>query len=148
MKNNVHKEELYEELWKARLIPRPSHPSVCCLQYYLGGRPSKTDLTQWRTWTCGGVAHSRKNRKWMHYRSKPMVHRTECSTSDSLGNVSWVQEAALQLYRRNVPLLHMSRYIITHDQSYQAFPYISTSYISISHWAVLAHLCLSPSVSV
>jgi len=33
---------------------------------------------------------------------------TEHSTSDSLGN----SEATLQLYRRNVPLLHMSRYVI------------------------------------
>jgi len=43
-------------------------------------------------------------------------HRmTECSTSDSLGNVSWIQKAALQLYRRNVPLLHTSRYVIPLD---------------------------------
>ena len=34
---------------------------------------------------------------------------TERSTSDSLGNVSWIQKAALQLYRRNVPLLHTAR---------------------------------------
>ena len=33
---------------------------------------------------------------------------TELSTSDDLSNVSWVQKAALQLYRRNVPLLHTS----------------------------------------
>ena len=32
---------------------------------------------------------------------------TEHLTSGSLGDVSWVQKAALQLYRRNVPLLHM-----------------------------------------
>jgi len=30
-------------------------------------------------------------------------------TSDSLGDVSWVQKAALQLYRGNVLLLHTSR---------------------------------------
>jgi len=33
---------------------------------------------------------------------------TECSTSGSLDDVSWIQKAALQLYRRNVSLLHMS----------------------------------------
>ena len=38
-----------------------------------------------------------------------MDHRMiERSTSDSLGDVSWVQNATLQLYRRNVPLLHTS----------------------------------------
>jgi len=33
---------------------------------------------------------------------------TEQSTSGSLDDISWVQEAASQLYRRNVPLLHTS----------------------------------------
>ena len=32
----------------------------------------------------------------------------ECLTSGSIGNVSWVQKADLQLYRRIVPLLRMS----------------------------------------
>jgi len=40
---------------------------------------------------------------------------TECSTSDSLGDVSWIQKVTLQLYRRNVPLLHTSRYVIPRD---------------------------------
>jgi len=40
---------------------------------------------------------------------------TECSTSDSVGDASWVQKAALQLYRRNVPLLHTSRYVTARD---------------------------------
>ena len=40
---------------------------------------------------------------------------TERSISDSLGNFSWIQKAALQLYRRNVPLLHTSRYVTAHD---------------------------------
>ena len=31
---------------------------------------------------------------------------TEHSTSGSLGNVSWVQKATSQLYRRNVPHFH------------------------------------------
>ena len=36
-------------------------------------------------------------------------HRTtECSTSDGLGDVSWMQKATLQPYGRNVPtLLHI-----------------------------------------
>ena len=41
----------------------------------------------------------------------------ERSTSDSLGDVSWIQKSALQLYRRNVPLLHTSRYVIAHDSA-------------------------------
>ena len=50
-------------------------------------------------------------------------HRmTERSTSDSFDNVSWMQKATLQPYRRNVPLLHTSRYVIARDQFYQAFP--------------------------
>jgi len=36
------------------------------------------------------------------------------------------------LYRRNVPLLHTSRYVIAHDQFYQAFPYVSTA--KDKHW--------------
>ena len=39
------------------LVPRPSHPSVCHLQYYSGGRPGKTEsctmmyLDVWRSGT-------------------------------------------------------------------------------------------------
>ena len=40
------------------LVPRPSHPSICHLQYQSGGRPGKMCHMQWCTWTCGGVAHS------------------------------------------------------------------------------------------
>jgi len=49
---------------------------------------------------------------------------TERSTSDSpsLGNVSWIQKAALQLYRRNVPLLHTSRYVIPRDSVLPGLP--------------------------
>ena len=52
--------------------------------------------------------------------------------SSILGNVSWIQKAALQLYRRNVPLLHTSRYVIPRDSVYQAFPHVSTA--SNKHW--------------
>ena len=38
---------------------------------------------------------------------------SEHSISDRLGDVSWVQKAALQLYERNVPLFHTSRYVIS-----------------------------------
>jgi len=47
---------------------------------------------------------------------------TERSTLDSLGNVSWIQKAALKLYRRYVPLLHMSRYVIAHDSVLPGLP--------------------------
>jgi len=50
---------------------------------------------------------------------------TERSTSDSLGNVSWVQKATLQLYRRNVPFLHTSRYVIAHDSVIPGLPRVS-----------------------
>jgi len=42
---------------------------------------------------------------------------TEHSTSDSLGDTSWVQ-----LYRRNVPLIHTSSMSLYVTQFYQAFP--------------------------
>ena len=47
---------------------------------------------------------------------------TERSTSDSLGDISSIQKAALQLYRRNVPLLHMSGYVITRDSVLPSLP--------------------------
>jgi len=50
----------------------------------------------------------------------------------SNGDVSWVQKAALQLYRRNVPLFQMSRYVIAYDRFYLDFPHISTA--SDKHW--------------
>jgi len=41
-------------------------------------------------------------------------HRTtEHSISDSVGDLSWVQKVPLQLYRRNLPHLHISRYVIS-----------------------------------
>ena len=52
---------------------------------------------------------------------------TERSTSCSLGDVSWVQKAALQLYRRNVPLLNTFRYAIARDSFLPGFPRISTA---------------------
>ena len=61
-----------------------------------------------------------------------MGHRTtECLTSDSVGDVSWLQKASVQLYRRNVPLLHKSTKhpgtSLHVTQFYQAFPHISTA---------------------
>jgi len=54
---------------------------------------------------------------------------TECSISDSLSDVSWIQKAALQLYKRNVPLLHTSRYtyVIPRDSVLPGLPRISTA---------------------
>jgi len=42
--------------------------------------------------------------------------------SKCAGDGSWIQKAAVQLYRRNVPLLHMSRYIIPHDSVLPGLP--------------------------
>jgi len=55
---------------------------------------------------------------------------TEHSTSNSLGDVSWVQKAALQMYRRNVPIPHMSTQypdVVACGHFYQAFPCSSTA---------------------
>jgi len=60
------------------------------------------------------------------YQLHPQKHMTEWSTSDSLGDISWVQKAASQLYsyRTNV---HSSthplnvQYVIACDQFYHAF---------------------------
>jgi len=52
-----------------------------------------------------------------------MDHRTtERSTSDSLGDVSWVQKAALQLNGGKVPLLHTYWYIIALDSVLPGLP--------------------------
>ena len=68
----------------------------------------KLSHMQWRTWTYRRVAHSQKNHKEL---SALPIANTDCRTterltSDSSGNITWVQKATLQLYRRNVPLLH------------------------------------------
>jgi len=47
---------------------------------------------------------------------------TEHLTSSRVGDVSRVQKASSQLYTRNLPLLHFSRYVISHDQLCLAFP--------------------------
>jgi len=47
---------------------------------------------------------------------------TEHLTSGSLGDVSWIQKAALQLYGRNVPLFHTSRYVIPRDSVLPGLP--------------------------
>jgi len=39
----------------------------------------------------------------------------EVGSSDNLGTISWIYKSTLQLYRRNVPLLHTSRYVIARD---------------------------------
>jgi len=51
-----------------------------------------------------------------------------CKRSKTGGaDVSWVQKATSQLYRRNVPLVHTSRHVTARDQFYQAFSRISTA---------------------
>ena len=72
------------------------------------------------------VAHSWKNSK--RVAMLPITNTdcrtTERSTSDSLGDVSWIQKAALQLYRRN-GMCHSSTCPGTSfhmTQFYQAFP--------------------------
>jgi len=101
---------------QASLIPRPSHPSICHLQYYtmLG----KKAWHRWSHamvyldvgWMCGGVAHSQTKCKQMS--ALPIAnadHRmTEHLTPDNVGGIFWAQKVSLQLYGRNMLLLHMS----------------------------------------
>ena len=93
----------------------------------------KTDHMQWRTWMLGECVEEwhvpRKTAsKWVHYQSQNDHGTAEHLTSGSLGDTSWVQKAALQLYRKNVPLLHTSTQRSgTRDQFYQVFPCISTA---------------------
>ena len=47
---------------------------------------------------------------------------TERLTTDSLDDVSWVQKAALQPYRRNVPLFHKSKCVNAHDSVLPGLP--------------------------
>ena len=76
-------------------------PAIYHLQYWCREGLVKPSYVQWHTWTCGGVAHSRKTATVQPIANTD--HRTtEHSTSDSLGDTS------VQLYRRNVPLLHTS----------------------------------------
>ena len=85
-----------------------------------GGGLVKLSHVQWRTWTYGGVAHSQKNHKELSALPIANTDRrtTERLTSDSSGNISWVQKATLQLYRRNVPLIHTSRYVTACDSGF------------------------------
>ena len=53
---------------------------------------------------------------------KKGLARTLTQTIECLGDISWVQKAALQMYRRNVPLLHTSRYVTAHDSVLPGFP--------------------------
>jgi len=56
-----------------------------------------------------GVAHSwEKASKRVHYQLQIWTLERLSAQHQSLGDVSWIQKATLQLYRKNVPLLHMS----------------------------------------
>ena len=75
-------------------------------------KPCKPDHMQWHTWTLGGCVE-----EWHIPRktvSALLITITDCRTmehltSDSFGDISWVQKATLQLYRSNVQLLHTSK---------------------------------------
>ena len=99
-------------------------PAFVACNTNMGEDLVKLSHVQWRTWMCGGVAHFWISRKYVSV--LPITNRnrrtTEHSTSDSLCDISWVQKAALQLYRKNVPLLYMSRYIIARDSVLPGLP--------------------------
>jgi len=79
---------------------------------------------------------------------------TEHLTSDSLDNVSWIQKAALQLYRRNVPLLHMSFPVLVLQATntgarrpgYEAISYLLHSFLVIDCRCYLASKLISSKV--
>jgi len=75
--------------------------------------------------------------KWVRYQHTQTVERLRAWYQ----TVSWVQKATLQLYRRNVPLLHMSRYVIARDQFYQTFPCVSTPTTGPGYEATLEVQC-------
>jgi len=95
-----------EFMWDTfSLVPRPSRPSVCRLQYKCGGpgRPGKTEsrgmtyLDVWRSGTFPEKQQVSDHECATDCKLNTERRMTERSTSDSLGDVSWIQKAALQL---------------------------------------------------
>ena len=81
------------------------------------GRPGKSKscndvLDVWRSATFPEKKNKKKNSNYVSVLLIANTDRTasEHSTSHSLADISWTQKATLQLYWRNMPLLHMSRY--------------------------------------
>ena len=114
------------------LVPRPSHPSICHLQYQSGGRPGKMSHMQWYTWTCGGVAHSFCTAvKWLSEPKKSHQHRLHDVERSVILRFVFVISSALTCFgfSGNVTLLHMSTQrpgMSLHvTQFYQAFPRVS-----------------------
>ena len=116
------------EFWPLAVIPGMCHSSTCpgtctslhVTQFYQAfSHVSNASNKCWgeKAWV-RGYWHCTPNSIWL-VSVLPIIntdHRTtESSTSDSLGAVSWVQKATLQLYRRNVPLLHTSTYVTACD---------------------------------
>ena len=83
-------------------------------------------------WT-RGVAHSQINHKQVS--ALPTANTdhgtTQCLRSCSLGDASWVQKAALQLYRRSMPLLHTST----------QHPGTSLHMINFTSVSIASHIC-------
>ena len=99
---HAYKRDMYTYI---NLIHRPSHPIVCCSintgeDLVFGGNVPLLDTSAHHPGTSLHVISFTAS-KWMHC-------RPQTRAIGNLGNVSWVQKATLQLYRRNVPLLHKS----------------------------------------
>ena len=116
------------------LVPRPFPLSVCRLQYINAGEGLvELSHVQWRTLTCGGVAHSQKNSKRVHYWSQTNTiewlsarHKTVLITF--LG-------CRKPLYSHTEGMCHSSTHLgmsLHMTQFYQAFPCVSTA--SDKHW--------------
>ena len=77
--------------WQDQLASDPGLliPAFVACTTNVGEGLAKLSHVVWRTWTCGGKAHSRENSKWVRYRIANMNRRKiEHSTSDSLGDIS------------------------------------------------------------
>ena len=101
------------------LIPRPSHLSVCHVQ--------------WHTYTCGGMAHSRKNSKWVHYGLQ--IRTVEWLSVQHQTVLAMFLGFRKPLYSRTEGMCHFSTHpsgSLHVTQFYQAFPCIRTA--SDKHW--------------
>jgi len=73
---------------------------ACCLQYWRGGRFGKSEshaVTCLDVWRSGTFPEKQQVSECTTIANAD-CRTTECSTSDSLGDVSWMKKAKLQLY--------------------------------------------------
>ena len=120
-----------QDEWTVSLVPRPSYPSVCHLQYQRGGRPAKpeshalTYLDMWRSSTF--LLYSCKAAFWTRETS-PRLYNVECSVvllSVFVISSTLVLPGMCHSSTRPGTSLHVTQF-------YQAFPRVSTA--NDKHW--------------